>query len=78
MFCSFWVYHYVEEGDEEEVDAHGVVDQFGGHLGVGGWLGPLGGSAASNAGVQYRQRGGSEAAVLAEAKERAHAEGRVF
>lgn len=68
----------MEEGDEEEVDVNGVGDQFGGHLGVGGWLGPLGGDAASNGGVQYRQRGGSEAAVLAEAKERAHMEGRVF
>ena len=84
VFCSFWVYHYVDEAvdGEEEYGMYGMGEQHGvGGLNAGDWLSPMGGVGASSAGgggeLHYRPRGGNEAALLAEAKERAHLEGRL-
>ena len=76
------MYHYVDSAlDGHEDFALEIVE--GGNeanqSGFGTWLAPLGGSAPPGISVlHHRQRDGNEAAMAAEARERAHLENRLY
>lgn len=75
------MYHYVDSAldGHEEYD----LDVFeGGHetsqLSLDIWPSPFGGGPSGSTTLHHRQRDNNEYALAAEAKERAHLEGRLF